>query len=100
MEARRENKARPEVAVKVPGDGTYRLIEQGKESIKVDKMEHLLHMIVPAITKYQISAIREAAEMNPYEYILHITFCDTGNLPVCQGSGNDGTRPVRIDERR
>src|SRR5574344_1650293 len=67
VDAPRENNARPDVTVKVPGDGTYRLIEQGKESIKVDKMEHLLHMIVPAITKYQISAIREAAEMNPYE---------------------------------
>ncbi|MBQ8708972.1 MAG: ABC transporter ATP-binding protein [Bacteroidaceae bacterium] len=67
VDAPRENNARPDVTVKVPGDGTYRLIEQGKESIKVDKMGHLLHMIVPAITKYQISAIREAAEMNPYE---------------------------------
>ena len=55
------------VSIKVPGDGTYRLIEQGKETFKVDKMAHLLHMIVPAITKYHISAIREAAEMNQYE---------------------------------
>ena len=59
--------ASTDVVIKIPGDGTYRLIEQGKETVKVEKMAHLLHMIVPAITKYHISAIREAAEMNPYE---------------------------------
>ena len=60
-------KASTDVSIKVPGDGTYRLIEKGKETVKVEKMEHLLHMIVPAITKYHISAIRESAEMNQYE---------------------------------
>lgn len=59
--------ASTDVSIKVPGDGTYRLIEKGKETVKVEKMEHLLHMIVPAITKYHISAIRESAEMNQYE---------------------------------
>lgn len=56
-----------DVMVRVPGDGTFRLIEKGRESIKVEKIEHILHMIVPTITKYQISAIRESAEMNQYE---------------------------------
>ena len=59
--------ASTDVSIKVPGDGTYRLIEKGKETVKVEKIAHLLHMIVPAITKYHISAIRESAEMNQYE---------------------------------
>jgi hypothetical protein len=59
--------ATTDVTVSIPGDGTYRLIEKGKETVKVEKIQHLLHMIVPAITKYHISAIREAAEMNQYE---------------------------------
>jgi hypothetical protein len=59
--------ASTDVRVRIPGDGSYRLIEQGKESIKVEKIEHLIKMIVPAITKYQISAIREAAHFNQYE---------------------------------
>lgn len=56
-----------DVAVRVPGDGTFRLIERGQETVKVDKIEHLLRTIVPTITKYKISAIREAANMNQYE---------------------------------
>lgn len=56
-----------DVTIKIPGDGTYRMLEKGEESIKVDKIAHLVHMIVPAITKHQISAIREAADMTPYE---------------------------------
>ena len=59
--------ATADVKIRIPGDGTYRLVEKGKESIKVEKIAHLLHMIVPTITKYQISAIREAADMTPYE---------------------------------
>lgn len=55
------------VKIKVPGDGSYRLLEKGKESIKVNKIAHLLQTIVPAITKYHIDAIREASEMNQYE---------------------------------
>lgn len=59
--------ASTDVTIRIPGDGTYRMLEKGQESICTDKIAHLLHMIVPAITKHQISAIREAAEMNPYE---------------------------------
>lgn len=55
------------VKIRVPGDGTFRLIERGHESYKVGKIQHLLHTIVPAIVKQQIAEIREAAEMNPYE---------------------------------
>ncbi len=55
------------VKIKIPGDGTFRLMEHGKESVKVDKIAHLLKMIVPTITKHQISAIRDAADMNQYE---------------------------------
>lgn len=56
-----------DVTICIPGDGTFRMMEKGEETIKVEKIEHLIHMIVPAITKHQISAIREAAEMTPYE---------------------------------
>ena len=56
-----------DVQVRIPGDGTYRLIEKGQETVRVEKIAHLLNTIVPTITKYQISAIREAADMNQYE---------------------------------
>lgn len=55
------------VKICVPGDGTYRLIEQGKETYNVNKIEHLLRTIVPALTKLHIAQIREDAEMNQYE---------------------------------
>lgn len=67
VESLEGSQANAAVKIRIPGDGSYRLLEQGKESIKVEKIAHLLHMIVPTITKYQISAIREAADMNPYE---------------------------------
>ncbi len=62
-----DTQASTTVTIRVPGDGTYRMLENGHESIKVDKIAHLLGMIVPAITKHQISAIREKADMTPYE---------------------------------
>ena len=55
------------VSVRLPGDGTFRLIEDGRESVKAEKIGQLIGMIVPAITKHQISVIREKAEMTPYE---------------------------------
>lgn len=55
------------VSVRVPGDGTYRLIENGREVYNVNRIEHLLRTIVPSIIKNQIDAIREAADMKPYE---------------------------------
>ncbi len=55
------------VRIFVPGDGSFRLIENGKETYKVNKIKHLLGTIVPAITKQQIAKIREEADMNPYE---------------------------------
>ena len=55
------------VSLRVPGDGTYRIVENGKESIKTEKIAHLISMIVPTITKLQISAIREAANIDQYE---------------------------------
>ena len=59
--------ASKDVKIRIPGDGSYRLIEQGRESIKVEKIGHLVQMIVPTITKYQISAIREASNFTQYE---------------------------------
>lgn len=55
------------VVLNIPGDGSYRLVEKGLETLKVNRIEHLLKTVVPAITKHQISAIRDAAEMNQYE---------------------------------
>jgi iron complex transport system ATP-binding protein len=55
------------ISVRVPGDGTYRLTENGKEIYNVRRIEHLLRTIVPSIIKSQITAVREAAEMKPYE---------------------------------
>ncbi len=59
--------ASTDVIIRIPGDGTFRMLEKGQETIRVEKIGHLIHMIVPAITKHQISAIREEAEMTPYE---------------------------------
>lgn len=61
------NDAEASVKIRVPGDGTFRLIERNHESYKVNKIQHLLHTIVPAIVKQHIAEIREAADMNPYE---------------------------------
>ncbi|MCR5313695.1 MAG: ABC transporter ATP-binding protein [Bacteroidaceae bacterium] len=55
------------VKVMVPGDGTYRLIENGEEIYNVNRIEYLLGTIVPTIVKNQISAIREAANMTQFE---------------------------------
>ena len=55
------------VSISIPDDGTFRLVEQGKETYCVNKIEHLLSTIVPALVKNHIAEIREAAEMNPYE---------------------------------
>ncbi|MBQ9361913.1 MAG: ABC transporter ATP-binding protein [Bacteroidaceae bacterium] len=55
------------VAIRVPGDGTYRLMENGRETYNVKRIEHLLRTVVPAIVKNQIAAIREAADLTPYE---------------------------------
>jgi len=55
------------VSIRVPGDGTYRLVENGKEIYNVNRIEHLLRTIVPSIIKNQIAAIREAANMQPFE---------------------------------
>ena len=55
------------IVVSVPGDGTYRLLENGVETYKVQRIEHLLRTIVPAIVRNQIAAVRQSANMNQYE---------------------------------
>lgn len=55
------------VRLRIPGDGTFRLIENGTESCKVEKIEHILRTIVPAIVKDKISQIRTAADLSQYE---------------------------------
>lgn len=67
LAAARDAEACEDVSICVPGDGTFRMMEQGKESVKVEKTAHLVGMIVPAITKHRISAIRQAADLNAYE---------------------------------
>ena len=42
-------------------------MENGKETYNVKRIEHLLRTIVPSIIKNQIAAIREAADLKPYE---------------------------------
>jgi len=55
------------VKIRVPGDGTFRLIEDNRESYNVKKIQHLLVTIVPALVKHHINTIRSEAEMSPYE---------------------------------
>jgi iron complex transport system ATP-binding protein len=55
------------ISIRIPGDGTYRLLENEKELYNVTRIEHLLHTIVPAIIRHQIATIREEAGMKPYE---------------------------------
>ena len=55
------------ISIRVPGDGTYRLLENEKELYCVTRIEHLLRTIVPAIVRNQIATVREAAGMEPYE---------------------------------
>ena len=62
-----ESDASQDVGVKIGDDGTFHLMEKGQESLRAKQMGPILRAIVPAITKHQISAIREAADMNQYE---------------------------------
>ena len=55
------------VAVYVPNDGTFRLLENNKETYRVERIEHILRTVVPAITKDKISQVRAAADLNQYE---------------------------------
>lgn len=55
------------VSIRIPGDGTFRLVENGTETYKVEKIEHILHTVVPAIVKDKISQIRTAADLSQYE---------------------------------
>ena len=58
---------RNDVVLRVPGDGTYRLLDHGKEAICVNKMEHILGIVGSTIVKNQIQTIRDEAQMTPYE---------------------------------
>lgn len=55
------------VSIGIPGDGTFRLLENNVETYKVEKIEHILQTIVPAIVKNQITQIRTAADLSQYE---------------------------------
>jgi len=60
------SEASKDVYVKIDAN-SFHLIEKGEESLCTKKMGPILRAIVPAITKHQISAIREAANLNSYE---------------------------------
>ncbi len=56
-----------DVKVRVPGDGTYRLLEYGKEVVCVNKIEHIIGVTSSTLVKTQIKAVRDAAKMTQYE---------------------------------
>ena len=65
-EARMES-TRNDVVVRVGTDGTYRLIDHGKETVCVKRIEHILGIVGSTIVKNQIQAVRDAAQMTAYE---------------------------------
>lgn len=56
-----------DVKVTVPGDGTYRLWEYGKETVCVNKIEHIIGITASTLVKTHIKAVRDAANMTQYE---------------------------------
>lgn len=55
------------VVIDVPGDGSFRMLDHGVETLKVDRIEHILNITTATITKNHIQEVREAANMNQYE---------------------------------
>ena len=58
---------RPDIIVSIPKEGCYRLIENGKEVLQVEKIEHILPVTNSYIVKNQIEALRDAANMTPFD---------------------------------
>ncbi|MCM1311295.1 MAG: ABC transporter ATP-binding protein [Bacteroides sp.] len=56
-----------DVKVVIPGDGTYRMWEYGKETVCVRKIEHIVSVTASTLVKTHIKAVRDAANMTPYE---------------------------------
>ncbi len=55
------------VVIKVPGDGTYRMIDNKVETLNATRIEHILNITTATITKNQIKAVRDAANMSAFE---------------------------------
>lgn len=58
---------RSDVAVRIPGDGSYRLVDQGQEVICVHRIEHIIGITSSTIVKNHIQAVRDAAHMTAFE---------------------------------
>lgn len=57
----------PGVVIMVPGDGTYRMLDNKVETLNVTRIEHILNITTATITKNHIKAVREAANMSAFE---------------------------------
>ena len=56
-----------DVVILVPGDGSYRMLDNKVETLNVNRIEHILNITTATITKNQIKAVREAANMTAFE---------------------------------
>ena len=57
----------PDVIIRIDAEGQYHLFSQGKETICVPRIEQLIGITNSTIVKNQITAVRDAAHMTPYE---------------------------------
>ena len=55
------------VVIWVPGDGTYRMLDNDVEILNVTRIEHILNITTATITKNHIQAVRDAANMTAFE---------------------------------
>ena len=55
------------VIIDVPGNGSYRMLDNGVETLNVNRIEHILNITTTTITKNHIQAVRDAANMTPFE---------------------------------
>ena len=58
---------RPDIVIHVSKEGGYRLLEKGKEVLRVEKIEHILPVTNSYMVKNHIEAVRDAANMTPFE---------------------------------
>ena len=55
------------VVIDIPGDGSYRMLDNGVETLRVNRIEHIINITTSTITKNHIQAVREAANMTAFE---------------------------------
>ena len=55
------------VVIWVPGDGTYRMLDNDVEILNVNRIEHILNITTATMTKNHIQAVRDAANMTAFE---------------------------------